>query len=104
MLTLLAHEAEEPDIARITREGRAEHRAWVTTSFGPFLEARPAEHREALTDLLVVATDLQTWNLLRQDRGLDRETTITRMLRLARAVLDQAVPDQEVPHQEAHDG
>ncbi len=94
MLTLLAHEAEDPGIAAITRTGRLEHRAWVTTTFAPALAARPASAQEELTDLLVVATDLQTWNLLRHDRGLGREATITRMLRLVRAVLAQ----------EAHDG
>jgi hypothetical protein len=48
----------------------------------------------ALTDLLVVATDLYTWKLLRRDAGLDPRTTQERMLRLARAVLP-ANPEEE---------
>lgn len=87
MLTLLAHEAHDAGAARITAEGRAQHRAWVQTTFAPFLAPLPAPDAEALTDLLVVATDLQTWALLRRDRGLPRDTTAARMLALVRAVL-----------------
>lgn len=93
MLTLLAHEADDPGIARITRAGRDEHRAWVTTTFGPVLATRPTKAHAALVDLLVVATDLQTWNLLRHDRGLGRDDTAARMLRLVRAVLAQEARD-----------
>jgi AcrR family transcriptional regulator len=97
MLTLLAHEAHDDGAARITAEGRAHHRTWVRTTFAPFLAHRPASDAEALTDLLVVATDLQTWALLRRDRGLSRDTTAARMLSLVRAVLHQEAPDGRGP-------
>lgn len=91
MLTLLAHEAEERAIARITEAGRAQHRDWVATTFAPFL-ARAGGERETLTDLLVIATDLQTWHLLRDDRGLSSDAAAERMLRLVRAVLTHEAP------------
>jgi hypothetical protein len=43
-----------------------------------------------VTDLLVVATDVYTWALLRRDRGLSRDHTEARMLRLVEAVLSGA--------------
>lgn len=53
--------------------------------FAPQLAGR--EDGAALTDLLVVATDVYPWKLLRRDAGLDRTTTQERLLRLVRALL-----------------
>ena len=65
--------------------GRRLHRDWVEEVFAPQLAGR--RDREELVDLLVVATDLLTWKILRRDGGMDRSTTCKRMLRLVRAVL-----------------
>jgi len=50
--------------------------------------------REELTDLLVVATDVYTWKLLRRDRGLDRPTAEARVRHLIVAVLAHGVPSR----------
>ena len=51
----------------------------------------PAGQRaDALVDLLVVATDVYTWKLLRRDQGASRAVTEQRMEQLVRAVLDLA--------------
>ena len=42
--------------------------------------------REEMIDMLVVATDVYTWKLLRRDRGLSRDVVEKRMTRLAEAV------------------
>lgn len=81
VLLLLGQETEDPQVHAITDEGRRMHRRWVAEVFAPF---RPAEE---VLDLLVVATDLYTWKLLRLDRGLSRRETEDRMKTLARAVL-----------------
>ncbi len=54
-----------------------------------------ADHddREALVDLLVVATDVLTWKILRRDGGMSRATSCERMLRLVRALL--SAPSKE---------
>jgi AcrR family transcriptional regulator len=65
--------------------GRRVHREWVEEVFAPQLIAR--RDRKELVDLLVVATDLLTWKILRRDGRMDRSTTCKRMLRLVRAVL-----------------
>src|SRR5580765_954300 len=67
-LLMLAQEGSQPLMARITERGKALHRAWVEEVFAPDLAGAPDP--EALTDLLVVATDVYTWKLLRRDRGL----------------------------------
>jgi AcrR family transcriptional regulator len=65
--------------------GRRVHREWVEEVFAPQLIAR--RDRKELVDMLVVATDLLTWKILRRDGRMDRSTTCKRMLRLVRAVL-----------------
>jgi AcrR family transcriptional regulator len=84
-LLMLAQEGQQELMARITEQGKAMHRAWVTEVFAPFLAG--ADDAEALTDLLVVATDVYAWKLLRRDRGLSRDRTESRMRRLVDALL-----------------
>jgi AcrR family transcriptional regulator len=90
VLLLLGQESTDELIARITEHGRRYHREWVATVFAPF----GAGTDEELTDLLVVATDLYTWKLLRLDRGLSRARTLDRMSTLVAAVL-AAAPSPE---------
>jgi AcrR family transcriptional regulator len=85
VLLLLAQEASEAFAANVTSNGRALHRRWVTECFGPLLPRGAAG--EEFVDLLVVATDVYTWKLLRRDRGLSLARTRARMETLTRAVL-----------------
>ena len=84
-LRLQAQEHSD-ELSRQTVElGRRMHREWVEEVFAPQLVGR--RDRKELVDLLVVATDVLTWKILRRDGGMDRSTTCKRMLRLVRAVL-----------------
>ena len=67
--------------------GRRMHREHITEVFAPQLAQRPTANREALIDLLVVATDVYTWKLLRRDRGLDQPTTEARVRQLIASIL-----------------
>jgi AcrR family transcriptional regulator len=82
-LLMLAQEKSDPQVGRITERGRQMHRRWVEGVFAPFAAAD-----SSTVDLLVVATDVYTWKLLRHDRGLSRSQTEQRMKTLVRAVLD----------------
>lgn len=82
-LLMLAQEGSDPDVAGIAERGKELHRAWVREVFAPFL----SEEDDPLVDLLVVATDVYTWKLLRLDRGLSRARTQNRMSTLVDAVL-----------------
>ena len=66
---------------RLTTLGKRAHRVWAKEAFAP------ATDDVAVLDLLVVATDVYTWKLLRLDRKLSRATTERRMHHLVTAVL-----------------
>jgi AcrR family transcriptional regulator len=85
-LRVLAREDLDPRAAEIAAGGKLLHRDWVESVFAARLPAAGAE-REALTDLLVVATDVYSWKLLALDRGLDAGTVRSRMHRLVEALL-----------------
>jgi AcrR family transcriptional regulator len=85
-LLMLAQEGHQELMARITELGKAMHRTWVEEVFAPYVAA--AADPDELTDLLVVATDVYTWKLLRRDRGLGRDRTERRMRHLVERILD----------------
>ncbi len=84
-LMMLAQESSDPQVAELTRRGRAMHRTWVTEVFAPFVGPR-----DPLIDLLVVATDVYTWKLLRIDRRYSRARTEHLIHRMAKALLEGA--------------
>jgi AcrR family transcriptional regulator len=84
-LLLLAQESDR-QVGELTRRGRAMHRTWVTEVFAPFLTWL----KDPLIDLLVVATDVYTWKLLRLDRRYSRIRTEKLILRMVRSLLDTA--------------
>ena len=89
VILLLAQERTDERIRSITDEGRRFHVGWVEDVFAPYLPSGRAA-REEPVGLLVVATDVYTWKLLRRDQGASRAVTEQRMVRLVRAVLDIA--------------
>ena len=84
-LLMLAQEASDPQVAELTRRGRAMHRTWVRDVFAPFVGPR-----DPLIDLLVVATDVYTWKLLRIDRRYSRARTQQLIHRMATSLLESA--------------
>ena len=87
VIALLGQEASDRRIAGITATGRRTHLEWVRAVFAPQLDELPSTARGLTTDLLVVATDVYCWKLLRRDRGLSRDLTERAMHALAVAVL-----------------
>ena len=83
-LLMLAQEGHDDVARKATDRGKAMHRDWVRDAFAP------ATDDEALLDLLVVATDVYTWKLLRIDRGHSRAVTERRLHDLVDAVLAAA--------------
>ena len=81
-LLMLAQESRDPQVGEITERGRRMHREWVEKTFSPFAAAH-----EPLIDLLVVATDVYTWKLLRRDRGLSRTQTEQRIYQLVTSLI-----------------
>lgn len=91
VLATLAEEDKDSRAQRMNSAGRLGHRAWVEQVFGARLPERAAE-RSRLIDVLVVATDVYAWKLLRQDRGLSVSDVSDRMLLMTEALLTAPVP------------
>lgn len=87
VLRMLAREYGDERMRLINDGGRRAHRDWVESVFGSRLEARTEGERASLVDLLVVATDVYTWKLLRRDRTLARAEAEVRVRRLIEAIL-----------------
>lgn len=66
--------------------GRKEHRAWVRRTFAAALSGLEGTARQRRLDLLVCATDVYTWKLLRRDRGLSQAQTAKAMRELVEAL------------------
>jgi AcrR family transcriptional regulator len=96
-LLMLAQEHADPAVGELTRRGRQMHRTWVTEVFAPFLPPGDDAATEELVDLLVVATDVYTWKILRHDRRLSRARTEARIHRLVSAVLATSDPKEAHP-------
>jgi AcrR family transcriptional regulator len=82
VLRLLEEESVNPRVAGQVEVGRRLHREWVKTTFAPLLVE--ANDEAALVDLLIVATDVYTWKLLRRDFGLSRARTEQRIRSMIR--------------------
>ncbi|MDT5097783.1 MAG: hypothetical protein QOC76_1520 [Mycobacterium sp.] len=85
VLAMLTEE-NDPRAARMNSAGRLGHRHWVEEVFADRLPAGTGE-RTRLIDVLVVATDVYTWKLLRLDRGLSVDDVRDRMLLMTEALL-----------------
>ncbi|WP_210503923.1 TetR/AcrR family transcriptional regulator [Nocardioides xinjiangensis] len=90
VVLMLAQEGTDTRVAGMVQRGREVHREWVIECLGSLVES--TSDREAVLDLLAVATDVLTWKQLRRDLGLDRATTADRMEALVRAVLHAQPP------------
>lgn len=83
---LVRQESDVPTLARVVREGRRTHRAWVETVFADALEGLAKDARRRRSDALVAATDLFVWKLLRVDLGRARADVEGTMFAMASAV------------------
>lgn len=84
-IRLQAVEHSDDLARRALSVARRFHRSWVEEVFAPQLAART--DRKETTDLLVVATDVLTWKILRRDQGLGQRATCRRMRRLVQGIL-----------------
>ncbi|MDX1884644.1 helix-turn-helix domain-containing protein [Mycolicibacterium sp. 120270] len=88
-LAMLSEE-NDPRALRMTAAGKLGHREWVEEVFAAQLPAS-GEARSRLVDVLVVATDVYAWKLLRLDRGLSVDEVHDRMAMMTAALLESGV-------------
>lgn len=86
LVRYLALEERIPFLAQMLPMGRDLHLKWLQRVFAPLMPANP--HAQVL-DLLVVATDVLTWKLLRRDRRLSVSEATRAMGLTARAALQK---------------
>ncbi len=86
ILRSLALEGRIPALQPFLDRGRQEHRDWLCAAFPAVLAAKRGKARERCLDLLVCATDLFTWKLLRRDRKLSRAQTADAMAELVEGI------------------
>ncbi len=73
----LALEERLPELKVLLDRGRSSHRAWVESTFAPWLAACPGQQRTRRVAQLALAGDVYAWKLWRLDYGLSRrETTL----------------------------
>jgi len=87
VIALLGQENSDERIRSITTPGKQLHREWVEQVFASQLFGQTGVAFTMLVDLLVVATDVYTWKLLRRDGSLGRDETQQRMRHLVDAIL-----------------
>jgi AcrR family transcriptional regulator len=90
VLNLLAQEHADDRIRQVVTEGRQAHRLWVSSAFRPQLDALPPGDREGALDLLVAATDVYVWSILRRERSA--AIAEQRVGTLVRAILRDGEP------------
>ncbi len=89
MVLAMLNEENDPRAVRTNSAGRLGHREWVEEVFADRLPTE-IDDRCRLVDVLVVATDVYAWKLLRLDRGLSVDDVADRMLLMTGAVLAEA--------------
>lgn len=87
LMHMLAQEHRFPALSELLDLGRRGHRKWVRWAFSPQLAGRTTAGKTQLENLLVVATDVYTWKLLRIDRRLSARATGAAMTELCEAVV-----------------
>lgn len=79
----LADERRRPALKPMLDEGREHHRLWVKRAFAPQLAQHKGAVRMQLFNIIVVATDVCVWKILRRDAALGRsaaEATVCKMI------------------------
>ncbi len=72
VIRYLNDERRRPALRPMLAQGRENHRDWVKSTFAPLLKRQGGGARTQLFNILVVATDVYVWKLLRRDQALGR--------------------------------
>jgi AcrR family transcriptional regulator len=95
IIRVLALEERIPALKPTLEWGRSVQRRWIEDTFPSALAGLEGSARERRFDLLLCATDVYTWKLLRRDRGLSRAETAATIRRLVEAAIAAAADEKE---------
>jgi AcrR family transcriptional regulator len=86
----LSQEPRTPELQPLIELGRREHRRIAAETFAFALKPLDAPQARHVLDLLVIATDVYTWKLLRRDMGRSVKESREAMFALIQAALSGA--------------
>lgn len=86
IIRTLALEGRVPALQANLDRGRELQREWVESTFPAALSGLRGASRERLVDLLICATGVYTWKILRRDRGLSQAQTEAAIRQLVEAL------------------
>ena len=90
IVRMLALEQRVDEMTELLSLGRRVHRAWVERVFADALRGSRGAERTRRTAMLVAATDVLTWKLLRRDQGLSRRATQEAMVEMVQLLTTAA--------------
>lgn len=89
IVRMIALEGRVEELSPLLGHGRAVHRRWVGRVFADSLSAARVAERERRTAMLIAATDVLTWKILRREQELSRTATEAAMRESVLALLDR---------------
>ena len=85
----LNDEDRHPALKPLLDQGRENHRNGIKAAFAPQLSERRGMERRQLLHLLIVATDVYVWKLLRRDLRLGRAAAEALVSRMITSIIEQ---------------
>jgi len=89
IVRMIALEGRVEELSPLLAYGRAVHRRWVERVFAASLPTARGVERGRRAAMLIAATDVLTWKILRREQGLSRIATETAMRESVLALLDR---------------
>ncbi len=87
IVRMIALEGRVEELGPLLEHGRAIHRRWVERVFADALVAAGDVERERRAVMLIAATDVLTWKILRREQGLGRRAAEAAMRESVLALL-----------------
>jgi AcrR family transcriptional regulator len=88
IVRMIALEGRVDELAPLLANGREMHRRWIERVFAGSLDGTRGVERERRTVMLIAATDVLTWKILRREQGLSRRAAETAMRESVLALLE----------------
>jgi AcrR family transcriptional regulator len=85
----LNDERHRPALKPALDQGRENHREGVNTAFAPHLDRFQGEQRAQLLTILVIATDVYVWKLLRRDMAFSRAASEAIVVQIINGVISR---------------
>jgi AcrR family transcriptional regulator len=90
IVRMISLEGRVEELTPLLAHGRAVHRDWVERVFAEWLPPDAGAERERRTVMLIAATDVLTWKILRREQKLSRDEVEAAMSETALALVGRS--------------